>query len=111
MNIKLTNSALMALSEMVDAMGISKEMTKIEGKTNEEVGKELIGLFFTKLYKAKKQYYNFIIEFKEINIEDKNLTEEEIYNKKIEIAANMDVIELFKELFQIEGISDFLSLT
>ena len=62
MNIKLKNSVLMALSEFIDVMEIGKDILNIEGKTNEEVGKELIVLFVSRLYKAKKQYYDFVIK-------------------------------------------------
>ena len=110
MNIKLKNSVLMALSEFIDVMEIGKDILNIEGKTNEEVGKELIVLFVSRLYKAKKQYYDFVIKYKNIEINDEALNDEEKYKKKIEIVENMDAIEIFKELLQIEGIYDFLAL-
>ena len=110
MNIKLKNSVLMTLSEFIDVMEIGKDILNIEGKTNEEVGKELIVLFVSRLYKAKKQYYDFVIKYKNIEINDEALNDEEKYKKKIEIVENMDAIEIFKELLQIEGIYDFLAL-
>ena len=100
----------MALSEFIDVMEIGKDILNIEGKTNEEVGKELIVLFVSRLYKAKKQYYDFVIKYKNIEINDEALNDEEKYKKKIEIVENMDAIEIFKELLQIEGIYDFLAL-
>ncbi len=109
MNFKLKNSVLMTLSEMIDVMDIKREIVNINGKTNEEVGKELVMLLITKLYKAKRQYYDFVIKFKNIKIEDENLSEEGKYEKAIEIVENMDAVEIFKELIQIEGLSDFLA--
>lgn len=109
MNIKLKNNVLMALSEMIDIMDIKKEIMNINGKSNEEVGQELIMLLITKLYKAKRQYYEFVIKFKNVKIEDENLNKEEKYEKAIEIVENMDAIEIFKELIQIEGLSNFLA--
>ena len=109
MNIKLRNDVLMALSEMIDVMDIKNELSILDCKSNEELGQKLIMLLITKLYKAKKQYYDFVIKFKEVTIEDENLSLEEIYNKQIEKVEQMDAIEIFKELIQIEGISNFLA--
>lgn len=108
MSIKLKNSVLMILSEMIDVMDIKKEIMNINGKSNEEVGQELVMLLITKLYKAKKQYYEFVIKFKNIRIEDENLCEEEKYEKQVEIVEEMDALEIFKELLGIEGLSNFL---
>lgn len=109
MDIKLKNNVLMALSEMIDVMDIKKEIMNINGKSNEEVGQELIMLLITKLYKAKKQYYDFVIRFKDIKVEDENLSKEEKYEKLIEIVENMDAIDILKELIQVEGLSNFLA--
>lgn len=109
MNIKLRNDVLMALSEMIDVMDIKNELSILDCKSNEELGQKLIMLLITKLYKAKKQYYDFVIKFKQVTIEDENLSAEEIYNKQIEKVEQMDAIEIFKELIQIEGISNFLA--
>lgn len=109
MNIKLRNDVLMALSEMIDVMDIKNELSILDCKSNEELGQKLIILLITKLYKAKKQYYDFVIKFKQVTIEDENLSLEEIYNKQIEKVEQMDAIEIFKELIQIEGISNFLA--
>ncbi len=109
MNIKLRNDVLMALSEMIDVMDIKNELSILDCKSNEELGQKLIMLLITKLYKAKKQYYDFVIKFKQVTIEDENLSAEGIYNKQIEKVEQMDAIEIFKELIQIEGISNFLA--
>lgn len=109
MNIKLRNDVLMALSEMIDVMGIKNELSVIETKSNEELGQKLIIMFITNLYKAKKQYYDFVIKFKQVVIKEENLSVEEKYNKQIQKVEQMDAIEIFKELIQIEGISNFLA--
>ena len=109
MNIKLRNDVLMALSEMIDVMGIKNELSVIETKSNEELGQKLIIMFITNLYKAKKQYYDLVIKFKQVVIKEENLSVEEKYNKQIQKVEQMDAIEIFKELIQIEGISNFLA--
>ena len=74
-------------------MGIAEEIKKIDKPTNEEVGKEVIMLLITNLHKAENEIYEFIADFK-------GITKEE--------AEELDVIPIFKELLNVEGLKDFL---
>ena len=107
-NIKINAETIMILSEMIDKMEIKDELKNIDAKTNEEVGQELVLLLVTKLYKVKDIFYEFIINYKNIEIAE-DLSEEEKHKKAIEIAKKTDAIEFFKELLQVEGLSDFLA--
>lgn len=84
---------LIKLSLIIDKMGIAKEIKEIDKPTDEEVGKELIMLLLTNLHKAEEEIYKFIAEYK-------GITKEE--------AEEIDVISVFKELLNIEGMKDFL---
>lgn len=84
---------LIKLSLIIDKMGIADEIKKIDKPTNEEVGKELMMLFITNLHKAEDEIYEFIATYK-------GITKKE--------AADVDVIPLFKEILNVEGMKDFL---
>ena len=84
---------LIKLSLIIDKMGIADDIKKIDKPTNEEVGKELIMLLITNLHKAENEIYEFIASYKEITKEE---------------AENIDVVPLFKEILNIEGMKDFL---
>ena len=56
--MKLSTKTIIILSEMLDKMGIKDEIKNIEGKTNEEVGKDLLIIITTKLYKVEDLIYN-----------------------------------------------------
>jgi hypothetical protein len=84
---------LIKLSLIIDKMGIAKDIKNIDKPTNEEVGKELIMLLITNLYKAENEIYEFIADYKKITKEE---------------AEELDVIPVFKELLNIEGMKDFL---
>ena len=84
---------LIKLSLIIDKMGIANEIKNIDKPTDEEVGKELIMLLITNLHKAEKEIYQFIADYKKITIEE---------------AEEIDVIPIFKELLNIEGMKDFL---
>lgn len=101
MNIKLKTSTIIALSEMIDVMDIKDELLALDGNSNEEVGKKIIMLFVTRLHKVKKQFYDFVIKYKEIKADS--------YEEQLKIAESMDAVELVKEIIGIEGISDFLA--
>ena len=84
---------LIKLSLIIDKMGIADDIKKIDKPTNEEVGKELIMLLITNLHKAEDEIYGFIADYKDISREE---------------AEEWDVIPLFKEILNIEGMKDFL---
>ena len=46
---------LIKLSLIIDKMGIKNDLVNIEGKSNEEVGKELIGILIANLHKAEEE--------------------------------------------------------
>lgn len=85
---------IIKLSAVIDKMDIRKEMNSIDGKTNEEIGTQIITLFISKLYKAEDEIYDFISSYK-------NITKEE--------AMEIDIVALLKELLKIDGIQGFLS--
>ncbi len=89
----MKTKVLIKLSLIIDKMGIAKDIKNIEKETNEEVGKELITLLITNLHKAENEVYEFIAYYKGITKEQ---------------AEEVDVISLFKELLNIEGMKDFL---
>lgn len=84
---------LIKLSLIIDKMGIADDIKKIDKPTDEEVGKELIMLLITNLHKAENEIYQFIADYKGISKEE---------------AEELDVIPLFKEILNIEGMKDFL---
>lgn len=84
---------LIKLSLIIDKMGIADDIKKIDKPTDEEVGKELIMLLITNLHKAENEIYQFIADYKDISKEE---------------AEELDVIPLFKEILNIEGMKDFL---
>lgn len=89
----MKTKVLIKLSLIIDKMGIAKDIKNIDKETNEEVGKELITLLITNLHKAEKEIYEFIADYKKITKEE---------------AEEVDVIPIFKELLNIDGMKDFL---
>lgn len=85
---------LIKLSLIIDKMGIKNDLVNIESKSNEEVGKELIGILIANLHKAENEIYEFIAMYKDITPEE---------------AQTANVIEILKEVLKIDGIKDFLS--
>ena len=61
---------LIKLSLIIDKMGIKNDLVNIEGKSNEEVGKELIGILIANLHKAENEIYDFIAMYKGITAEE-----------------------------------------
>ena len=93
--MKLSTKTIIILSEMLDKMGIKDEIKNIEGKTNEEVGKDLLIIITTKLYKVEDLIYKLISEYKCISEDE---------------AKEVDFIETIKEIINIDGLKDFLAL-
>ncbi len=90
---------VMLLSEIIDKMGIKEELIKVdintgdEKKDKEELAKQILSIFVSKMYKAKEEIYTFISEYKKISIDE---------------AKKLDIIKFIKEEFSnIKGIADF----
>lgn len=90
MNAKL----LMKISLIIDKMGIANDIMSIDKSSNEEVGKALIALIISKIYKAEEEVYEVIAEYKNISIEEAKKTE---------------IIPILKELLKLKDVKDFLS--
>lgn len=100
-NLKITPKILCKLSLIINKMGISSLIMKLnvesgdETRDNKELVKELISLFMDNLYKAEKEIVELISLMKDISKEE---------------AENEDVISIFKELLTDERIKSFLKL-
>lgn len=121
---------LLMLSEILDKMEITEELKSLEVNTGdekkdqEELGKQLIALLVTRIYKCKTEVYKFIATYKgyypeelEFNSEDTEEIKKEKTNKyelackeAIKKAKNEDVIAILKEVSKLSGLSDFLSI-
>lgn len=101
-NFKLTTPMLCKISKIINKMGISALITKLNVDTGneqadqEEIVKELIALLIDNLYKAEDDVIEFIAELKQITVEE---------------AKNEDIIEIIKDLLKIEKLKSFLKLT
>lgn len=95
----ISTENLIFLSECIDKMEIKNELKELnintgnEEKDNEELGKELIMLFISKIYKAKDEIYQFIAEYKNISVEE---------------ARKENIIPILSEILGIDGVKDFL---
>lgn len=100
MNNKLNAEMIMNLSAIIDKMEITENLKELDintgdkKKDNEELGKELIILFISKLYKAKDEVYELIANYKNCDIEE---------------AKKADIITIVKEIINTSGVLDFLS--
>lgn len=98
----LSTEMIMSLSACIDKMEIAEDLKKLEINTgneladNEELGKELIVLLISRLYKAKDEVYEMIANYKEISVEE---------------AKKANVIPIIQEILGIQGVTDFLSQT
>ena len=121
---------LLMLSEILDKMEITEELKSLEVNTGdekkdqEELGKQLITLLITRIYKCKNEVYKFIATYKgyypeelEFNSEDTEEIKKDKTNKyelackeAIKKAKNEDVIAILKEVSKLPGLSDFLSI-
>ncbi len=100
-NIKgISTEMAIIMSAIVDKMEIGQELKQMEVNTGdekkdrEELGKQLIVLIISKLYKAKEEVYELISLYKGIPVEE---------------AKKAQIIPIIKELFGIDGAVDFLS--
>lgn len=86
---------LIKLSLIMDKMGIASEISKIEGTTNEEIAKTILAIIVSKIYKAEKEIYELISEFKNISIEE---------------AMDIDIIPVINEFIKNVDVKSFLKL-
>lgn len=135
---------LIMISEIIDKMGIKNELKSLEINTgnterdNEELGKEIIALLITRIYKCETEVYTFIADYKgylpdkdnyeasmEIDpaieltkdqlkdIEKKQKELDYQYKKDLKEALKRakdeDVIAIFKEVSKLEGVKNFLA--
>lgn len=96
---KINTEIIMNISACIDKMGIGDELKKLnvdtgnEEEDNKELGKQLIILIASKIYKAKEEVYELIANYKGITIEE---------------AKKVAIIPVIKEILGINGIKDFL---
>lgn len=111
---------LIMLSEIIDKMGIAEDIKSLEintgdeKKDNEELGKQVIMMIFTKIYKCKKEFYTFIATYKGYLKDSDDYESEEEYETArkdaIKKAKEEDIIAILKDISKLEGVKDFLSL-
>lgn len=98
-NLKLNTKLLCKMSRLINKMGISSLIMKINVNTGndnidkQEVAKELIALIIDNLYKVEDEITDFISELKGISKEE---------------AANEDIIPIIQELIKNEKFKSFL---
>lgn len=96
----LNTEMIMLLSACIDKMDIGEQLKSLDidtgdnEKDTEELGKQLIVLIISKIYKAKDEIYEFIASYKNIDIEE---------------AKKLEIIPVIQEILGIDGIKDFLS--
>lgn len=133
---------LLMLSEIIDKMEIKEELKTMEVNTgdekadHEELGKQLIALIITRIYKCEEEFYSFVAAFKgylpnkkdyefdpdlyeaadgEEVIPAEKEKELRIKYKKdlkeaLRKAEDEDIVSIFKEISKLDGVSSFLSL-
>ena len=95
----LSTEVIITLSAIIDKMEIGDQLKNLDintgdvKKDNEELGKELIVLIISKLYKAKDEVYELVSLYKNITVEE---------------AKKVDIIPIIKEIMGINGVTDFL---
>lgn len=77
------------LSAIIDKLNLKITDPKA---SQEQIGADLMIQIVSKAYKAEKEIYNFISEFKGIPVKE---------------AGDVDLIEFIKELGQVNGLGDF----
>lgn len=87
MNIKQS----IKLSAIIDKMQIKIGNAK---GTQEEVGADLIMQVVSKAYKAEKEIYSFIADFKKITVKE---------------AEDVDIIDFIKEIKEVSGLGSFFT--
>ena len=96
----LSTEMIMNLSAIIDKMDIAEQLRSLEintgntKKDNEELGKQLLVLIISKIYKAKDEVYGLIALYKNIDIEE---------------AKKVEIIPILQEILGLEGLKSFLS--
>lgn len=89
----MNTKVLIKLSLIISKMGIAQDLMNIEASSNEELGKVLIALVLSNIYKAENEVYEMIAEYKKITIDE---------------AKEANIIEIIKELTNSEYFKSFL---
>lgn len=84
---------LIKLSKIIDKIEIKDALVSIEEDDTKEVAKRILGLLISNLYKAEKEIYEFVADYKGITIEE---------------AENEDIIKLLTDVLDVDRIKDFL---
>ncbi len=110
---------LVMLSEIIDKMGIADELRTLEintgneNKDNEELGKQVIMMIFTRIYKCKNEFYSFIARYKGYLKDEEDYESIEAYEtarkNAIKQAKDEDFISILKEISNLPGVKDFLA--
>lgn len=110
---------LVMLSEIIDKMEIADELKSLEintgntKKDNEELGKKVIMMIFTKIYKCKTEFYSFIATYKGYLKDEEDYENDEAYTiarkEAIKQAKGEDIIAILKEIAKLPGVADFLA--
>lgn len=131
---------MIMLSEIIDKMEIKDELKNLEintgddAKDNEELGKEVISLVISRIYKCEKEVYTFVAAYKNYlpnkrdyeydpdedpdytgpeYAEKKQLELDKKYKKDLKAAMikaeNEDIISILKEIAKLDGVTSFLA--
>lgn len=84
---------LIKLSKIIDKIEIKDALVSIEEDDTKEVAKRILSLLISNLYKAEKEIYEFVADYKGITIEE---------------AENEDIIKLLTDVLDVDRIKDFL---
>ena len=118
---------ILLISQAIDKMGIRKELANINITTDNEekdikqasenkkrdierVSAEVFSLIIANMYKAKNEIYEFIVEYKNIVPEGINEDDKNYKKEQLKLAKKINILELFKEIKNIDGIADFFPL-
>ena len=121
---------LIMMSEIIDKMDIKEELQNLKFNTGDEnvdreqLGVALISLLLSKLYKCEKEVYTFVAHYRgyypktpvitENDTEDVRKSKMDEYQSTVkaalERAENENIIEIFKEISKMPGVSSFLSI-
>jgi len=89
----VTPKAIVLISTMLDKMDINIET--LTGPSQEEVALKLVGMISRRLYKAEKEFYGILAEYKDISVEE---------------AQKVDFVVTFKEMMSEAGIKSIFTI-
>jgi inorganic pyrophosphatase/exopolyphosphatase len=81
----------MKISAIIDKLGLKISNAKA---SQEEVGADLMIQAVSKAYKAEKEIYSFIADFKKCTVKE---------------AEEVDLIEFIKEMKEVSGLKNFFT--